>query len=353
MSETRGYAAQSPDSGLAPINFDRRDLRADDVAIEIDYCGVCHTDIHFVQNDWGMSAYPVVPGHEIVGRVTAVGGDVTGFQVGDRVGVGCMVDSCRTCTACDHGLEQYCQEGPVLTYNGQDRHDGSITFGGYSERVVVSDRFVVRVPDSLDMAAAAPLLCAGITTYSPLVHYGVKPGHKVGVVGMGGLGHMGIKFARALGAEVTVFTRSDAKVAEAKRQGADRVIVSSDESQMTAAAGSLDYILDTVPVQHDLNPYLQTLSFDGTHILVGLLEPIDPPVEGGQLVMQRRVLAGSLIGGMPETQEVLDFCAEHGITCEIEMLDIADINDAYERVKRGEVKYRYVIDMATLKEDAR
>ena len=349
MSETRGYAAQSEDSGLAPINFERRALRADDVAIEIDYCGVCHTDIHFVQNDWGMTAYPVVPGHEIVGRVTAVGSGVTGFQVGDKVGVGCMVDSCRHCDACEHGLEQYCQEGPVLTYNGQDRHDGSVTFGGYSERVVVSDRFVVRVPDSLDMAAAAPLLCAGITTYSPLVHYGVKPGHKVGVVGMGGLGHMGIKFAKALGAEVTVFTRSDNKVAEAKRQGADRVIISTDDDQMAAAAGSLDYILDTVPVQHDLNPYLQTLSFDGTHILVGLLEPIDPPVEGGQLVMQRRVLAGSLIGGMPETQEVLDFCAEHGITCEVEMLDIANINDAYQRVKRGDVKYRFVIDMATLK----
>jgi len=349
MSETRGYAAQSEDSGLAPINFERRALRADDVAIEIDYCGVCHTDIHFVQNDWGMTAYPVVPGHEIVGRVTAVGSGVTGFQVGDKVGVGCMVDSCRHCDACEHGLEQYCQEGPVLTYNGQDRHDGSVTLGGYSERVVVSDRFVVRVPDSLDMAAAAPLLCAGITTYSPLVHYGVKPGHKVGVVGMGGLGHMGIKFAKALGAEVTVFTRSENKVAEAKRQGADRVIISTDDDQMAAAAGSLDYILDTVPVQHDLNPYLQTLSFDGTHILVGLLEPIDPPVEGGQLVMQRRVLAGSLIGGMPETQEVLDFCARHGITCEVEMLDIANINDAYQRVKRGDVKYRFVIDMATLK----
>ena len=352
MSETRGYAAQSEDSGLAPINFERRAPRADDVAIEIDYCGVCHTDIHFVQNDWGMTAYPVVPGHEIVGRVTAVGAEVTGFKVGDRVGVGCMVDSCRHCDACAHGLEQYCREGPVLTYNGQDRHDGAITFGGYSERVVVSDRFVVRVPDALDMAAAAPLLCAGITTYSPLVHYGVKPGHKVGVVGMGGLGHMGIKFAKALGAEVTVFTRSDAKVEEARRQGADRVIVSSDDDQMAAAAGSLDYILDTVPVQHDLNPYLQTLRYDGTHILVGLLEPIEPPVQGGQLVMQRRVLAGSLIGGMPETQEVLDFCARHGITCEVEMLDIANINDAYQRVKRGEVKYRFVIDMATLKGSA-
>jgi uncharacterized zinc-type alcohol dehydrogenase-like protein len=352
MSETRGYAAHAPAADLAPISFERRDLRSDDVAIEIDYCGVCHTDIHFVQNDWGMTAYPVVPGHEIVGRVTAVGPEVAGFKVGDRVGVGCMVDSCRQCQACEDGLEQYCREGPVLTYNGQDRHDGSITLGGYAEKVVVSDRFVVRVPDSLEMAAAAPLLCAGITTYSPLVHYGVKPGHKVGVVGMGGLGHMGIKFAKALGAEVTVFTRSETKVAEAKRQGADRVIISSDEAQMGAAAESLDYILDTVPVQHDLNPYLQTLTYDGTHILVGLLDPVDPPVEGGQLIFRRRVLAGSLIGGMPETQEVLDFCAEHGITCEVEMLDIADINAAYARVKRGDVKYRFVIDMATLKAQA-
>ncbi|MBK1698185.1 NAD(P)-dependent alcohol dehydrogenase [Rhodovibrio salinarum] len=352
MSEAHGYAARSPESGLAPINFERRDLRADDVAIEIDYCGVCHTDIHFVQNDWGGTIYPVVPGHEIVGRVTAVGSSVSNFQPGDRVGVGCMVDSCRECSACEQGLEQYCQEGPVVTYNGHDRHDGSVTFGGYSDSIVVSDRFVVRVPDQLDMAQAAPLLCAGITTYSPLRHYGVKPGHKVGVVGMGGLGHMGIKFAKALGAEVTMFTRSESKAGEARRQGADHVVISTDEDQMANAAGTLDFILDTVPVQHDLNPYLQALTYDGTHILVGLLEPVDPPLQAGALVTQRRVLAGSLIGGMPETQEVLDFCAEHGVTCDIEMLDINNINDAYERVKRGDVKYRFVIDMATLKSTA-
>lgn len=347
--DTKAYAATSPTSGLAPHAFNRRDLRADDVAIEIDYCGVCHTDIHFVENDWGMTRYPVVPGHEIIGRVTAVGAEVKGFNVGDTVGVGCMVDSCRSCSACQSGLEQYCLEGMTLTYNGQDRHDGSMTLGGYSTRIVVSDRFVVRVPDALDPATAAPLLCAGITTYSPLRHYGVGAGHKVGVVGMGGLGHMGVKFAKALGAEVTLFTRSEAKVREAHKQGADHVVVSTDEAQMAAAAGTLDFILDTVPVQHDLNPYLNCLRHDGTHILVGLLEPIETPLDAGALVFKRRVLAGSLIGGMPETQEVLDFCAEHGITCDVEMLDIANINAAYARMKQGDVKYRFVIDMATLR----
>jgi len=352
MTLAKAYGAQSDQSGLAPLDIERRELRPDDVAIQIDYCGVCHTDIHFAQNDWGMTQYPLVPGHEIVGRVTAVGDEVSGFSAGDVVGVGCMVDACRECEPCQHGLEQYCLEGPTLTYNGQDRHDGSITFGGYSESVVVSDRFVVRVPEALDPAAAAPLLCAGITTYSPLRHYGVQAGHKVGVIGMGGLGHMGIKFARAIGAEVTVFTRSESKVAEAQAQGAHHVIVSSDEAQMQAAAGYFDYMLDTVPVQHDLNPYLSALKYDGTHILVGLIEPIEPPVHGGSLIFGRRVLAGSLIGGMPETQEVLDFCADHGITCDVEMLDIRDINRAYERVKKGDVKYRFVIDMETLRDPA-
>ncbi|MEX1081590.1 MAG: NAD(P)-dependent alcohol dehydrogenase [Halofilum sp. (in: g-proteobacteria)] len=349
MSQARAYGAESPTSGLAPLSIERRDPRPDDVAIEILYCGICHTDLHFVHNDWGGTVYPVVPGHEIVGRVTGVGDEVSGFGVGDLVGVGCMVDSCRECQACESGLEQFCREGMVVTYNGRDRHDGSITFGGYSESIVVSERFVVRVPDALDPAAAAPLLCAGITTYSPLRHYGVEPGHKVGVVGMGGLGHMGIKFARALGAEVTVFTRSRDKAEEAHRQGAHRVIVSSDEEQMKAAQGALDFVLDTVPVQHDLNPYLNTLTYDGIHILVGLLEPVEPPLAAGALVVERKVLAGSLIGGMPETQEVLDFCAEHDITCDIEMLDIRKINEAFERVRHGDVKYRFVIDMATLK----
>ena len=349
MANTKAYAAHSEESGVAPFDFDRRNPRPDDVSIEIDYCGVCHTDIHFAQNDWGATIYPVVPGHEIVGRVTSVGSDVSTYQVGDVVGVGCMVDSCRTCSACESGLEQYCKNGMTGTYNGEDRYDQSITFGGYSDNVVVSERFVVRIPEKLDPAAAAPLLCAGITTYSPLLHYGVKKGDKVGVVGMGGLGHMGVKIAKALGAEVTIFTRSQSKVTEAKKQGADHVVISTDEQQMKDAAGTFDFLLDTVPVQHDLNPYLNCLSYDGTHILVGLLEPVEPALEAGNLVLKRRVLCGSLIGGMPETQEMLDFCAEHDISCDIEMLDIKNINEAYERIKKGDVKYRFVIDMATLK----
>lgn len=348
MSQVKAYAAQSATTPLAPYNIERRDPRPDDVSIKIDYCGVCHTDIHFAQNDWGRSHYPLVPGHEIIGRVTAVGGDVTGFQEGDVVGVGCMVDSCRECAACRDGLEQFCLEGMTATYNGKDRHDGSITFGGYSDSVVVSERFVVKVPDALDPASAAPILCAGITTYSPLRHYGVQAGDKVGVVGMGGLGHMGVKFAKALGAEVTLFTRSQSKVAEAKSQGADHVVISTDDEQMRAIAGQLDFILDTVPVPHDLNPYLETLRYDGKHVLVGMIDNTEPPLHTGALVGKRRVLAGSLIGGMPETQEVLDFCAEHNISCDVEMLDISNINEAYERMKKGDVKYRFVIDMATL-----
>lgn len=348
MANTQAYAAQSAQSGLAPMGIERRKPRPDDVSIAIDYCGVCHTDIHFVENDWGRTLYPVVPGHEIIGRVTAVGDQVSRYRVGDLVGVGCMVDSCRHCAACESGLEQYCREGMTGTYQGKDRHDQSITQGGYSDNILVSERFVVKIPAGLDPAKAAPLLCAGITTYSPLRHYGVKAGDKVGVIGMGGLGHMGLKFARALGAEVTLFTRSENKVAEAKSQGAHNVIISTDQAQMKAAGETFDFLLDTVPVQHDLNPYLQTLKHDGTHIIVGLLGPVDPPVHAGALVGRRRVLAGSLIGGMPETQEVLDFCAEHDISCDVEMLDIRNINEAYERMKKGDVRYRFVIDMATL-----
>lgn len=349
MSKASGYAAESAESALAPFSFERRAPRADDISIEIDYCGVCHTDIHFTQNDWGNSKFPVVPGHEIIGHVTAVGNEVSRFKVGDVVGVGCMVDSCRTCSACNAGLEQYCLEGMTGTYNGEDRHDHSITYGGYSDHVVVSERFVVKVPESLDLASAAPILCAGITTYSPLRHYGVKAGDKIGVIGMGGLGHMGVKFAKALGAEVTIFTRSESKVGEARQQGADHVVISTDPAQMAAVVGQFDFMLDTIPVQHDVNPYLEALRYDGSHIMVGLLEPLEPAVNSRHLVYKRRVLAGSLIGGMPETQEVLDFCAEHGITCDVEMLDIRNINDAYERMKKGDVKYRFVIDMKTLK----
>ena len=346
----KAYAAKSATSGLAEHAIERRTLRDDDVAIDIEYCGVCHTDIHYVENDWGGTIYPVVPGHEIIGRVTEVGPKVSNYKPGDVVGVGCLVDSCRSCSACDEGLEQYCLNGMVPTYNGEDRHDGSITYGGYSERIVVSDRFVVKVPDALDPAKAAPLLCAGITTYSPLRHYGVKKGDQVGVIGMGGLGHMGVKFAKALGAEVTIFTRSEAKVKEAKKQGADHVVISTDAEQMQAVAETFDFMLDTVPVKHDLNPYLNCLKYDGTHIIVGLLEPVEPALEAGALVMKRRVLAGSLIGGLPETQEMLDFCAEHDIHCDVEMLDIKNINEAYERMKQGDVKYRFVIDMQSLKQ---
>ena len=349
MSATKAYAAPSRDARLAPFSIERRAPAADDVAIAIDYCGICHTDLHLVHNDWGMSTYPIVPGHEIVGRVTSVGSAVTRFKTGDLVGVGCLVDSCRKCSACEKGLEQYCSGGMVMTYNSRDPRDGRNTYGGYSEAIVVSERFVVRVPDNLDAAAAAPLLCAGITTYSPLRRFGVKPGHRVGVVGMGGLGHMGVKFARAMGAEVTMFTRSAAKAAEATQQGAHHVVVSTDKAQMAAAASRFDFILDTVPMQHDLNPYLEALDVDGTLILVGLLEPIVPPLNAFPLVFRRRIVAGSLIGGLPETQEMLDFCGEHGIVCDIEKLDIRNVNEAFERVHKGDVKYRFVIDMATLR----
>ncbi len=349
MIKAIGYAAQSATAPLAPMNFERRSPRPDDVAIEILFCGVCHSDIHQARNEWGFASYPLMPGHEIVGKVTAVGADVSKFKVGQMVGVGCMVDSCRTCEACKADLENYCLEGPTQTYASKDRIDGTLTMGGYSNSIVVSDRFVVSIPEKLDPAAAAPILCAGITTYSPLKHFGVKTGHKVGVLGMGGLGHMGIKLAKAMGAEVTLFTRSASKAEEGRRQGADHVIISTDDAQMKAAAGHFDFLLDTIPVQHDLNPYLETLRFDGVHILVGLIEPINPPVHAVNLVMKRRVLAGSMIGGMAQTQEVLDFCAEHDITCDIEMLDIQNINEAFERVVKGDVKYRFVIDMATLK----
>jgi uncharacterized zinc-type alcohol dehydrogenase-like protein len=349
MPNIRAYAAQSQGSRLEPYGIERRAPRPDDVAIRIDYCGICHTDLHFVDNDWGMSIYPVVPGHEIVGTVMSVGSAVSKFKTGDRAGVGCLVDTCRSCSACERGLEQYCENGMVLTYNGRDRHDGSLTYGGYSESIVVSERFVLRMPAGLDPAASAPLLCAGITTYSPLRRFGVRPGHRVGVVGMGGLGHMGVKFARAMGAEVTVFTRSADKAREAMHQGAHRVVVSTDAAQMKAEANRYEFILNTVPSPHDLNPYLETLATDGTLILVGLLEPVVPPLSGAALVFRRRIIAGSLIGGLPETQEMLDFCAEHGIVCDIERIDIQNINEAYGRVKRGEVRYRFVIDMGSLR----
>jgi uncharacterized zinc-type alcohol dehydrogenase-like protein len=345
---SRGYAAQSATTPLAPYRFERRDPRADDVVVDILYCGVCHSDIHQARNEWGGSSYPMVPGHEIIGRVSAVGSAVSKFKIGDMVGVGCMVDSCQHCAACGQGLEQYCAEGSTFTYNSTDRRDGLPTFGGYSERIVVSDKFVLRVPDKLDPKSAAPLLCAGITTWSPLRHWKIGKGSKVAVVGLGGLGHMGLKFAKALGADVTLFTRSPGKEDEARRLGADHVVLSTDPAQMQAVAGQFDFILDTVPHQHDLNPYLLTLKLNGVHVLVGLVEPIDPPVHAGTIIFGRRSIAGSLIGGIAETQEMLDFCAEHGISSDVEMITMQDINEAYERMLRSDVRYRFVIDLASL-----
>jgi len=348
----RGYAAQSATSPLAAHQFQRRDTRPDDVVIDILYCGVCHSDIHQARNEWHNSIYPMVPGHEIIGRVSAVGDKVTKFNVGDMVGVGCMVDSCQQCASCDAGLEQYCVEGATWTYNGKDRHDGLPTFGGYSERIVASDKFVVRISDKLDPKAAAPLLCAGITTWSPLRHWNIGKGSKVAVIGLGGLGHMGLKFAKAMGADVTLFTRSPGKEPEARRLGADHVVLSTDAKQMAAVAHQFDFILDTVPSPHDLNPYLATLKLNGVHCLVGLLEPIDPPVQAGMVILGRRSISGSAIGGIAETQEMLDFCAEHGIVSDIEMIDIKDINHAYDRMLKSDVRYRFVIDIASLKNAA-
>jgi uncharacterized zinc-type alcohol dehydrogenase-like protein len=340
------YAAQSATTPLAPWSIERRDPRADDVAIRILYCGVCHSDLHQARNDWNNSIFPMVPGHEIIGRVTAVGAAVTKFKVGDAVGVGCMVDSCRTCAPCRKGLEQYCVQFPIVTYN--DPH-GTPTYGGYSESIVVTESFVLSIPDGLDLAAAAPLLCAGITTWSPLRHWNVGADSRVGVVGLGGLGHMALKLARGLGAHVSLFTRSPGKEADARRLGADRIILSTDARQMAAAASQFDFIIDTVPYAHDVNPYLPTLSLDGTLVLVGYIGNIEPALSSAPLVFARRSVAGSLIGGIAETQEMLDFCGEHGITSDIEVIRMQDINAAYERMLKSDVKYRFVIDMATLK----
>lgn len=345
----RAYAAQGAKVALAPYRFDRRDPRVDDVVIEILYCGVCHTDIHYAHNDWGRAVYPLVPGHEIIGRVLSVGPEVTRFKPGDSVGVGCMVDSCRHCEACEQGLEQYCAEIPTYTYNSIDRHDGMPTFGGYSEKIVVSDRFVLKVPDGLDLKGAAPLLCAGITTWSPLRHWKVGKDSKVAVIGLGGLGHMALKLAKALGAHVTLFTRSPNKEQDARRLGADTVVLSTNTTQMATVNGRFDLIIDTVPYAHDLNPYLPSLSLDGTLVLVGFLGDLDPMLNTVPLIMGRKSVAGSVIGGIPETQEMLDFCGKHGVTSDVEVIRIQQINEAYERMIKSDVKYRFVIDMESLK----
>lgn len=343
------YAALSATSPIAPFVAERREPRPDDVVIDVVFCGVCHSDLHQARNDWGNSKFPMVPGHEIIGRVSAVGSAVTRFKAGDSVGVGCMVDSCQNCASCARGLEQYCETGSTLTYNDVDRRDQMPTFGGYSEKIVVNEKFVLTIPAGLDLAGAAPLLCAGITTWSPLKHWNVGKGSKVAVVGLGGLGHMALKLANALGADVTLFTRSPDKEADALALGAHRIILSTDKAQMKASARQFDLIINTVPYAHDLNPYLPTLALDGTMVLVGYLGPLDPPVNSMLLIGGRKSVVGSAIGGIAETQGMLDFCGKHGITSDIEVIKIQDINVAYERMLKSDVKYRFVIDLASLR----
>jgi uncharacterized zinc-type alcohol dehydrogenase-like protein len=344
-----GYAAQSATAPIAPFHFERRERRPNDVVIDIMYCGVCHSDIHQARNEWGNSSFPMVPGHEIIGRVTSVGYNVSHVKPDDVVGVGVFVDSCQQCSACLRGLENYCEEGATQTYNDKDRHDGLPTYGGYSERIVVSDKFVLRLPKGLDPKSAAPLLCAGITTYSPLRHWKVGPGTTVAIMGLGGLGHIALKFAKAMGAEVSLFTRSPDKEPEARRLGATDVILSTKAPQMRAAKRRFDFILDTVPNPHKINPYLDTLKLDGTLVIVGQLTPLKPAIEADALIGGRRSIAGSGVGGIPETREMLEFCVEHGITCDTEMIDIQNINEAYQRVIDSKVRYRFVIDIASLK----
>ncbi|WDF77215.1 NAD(P)-dependent alcohol dehydrogenase [Mucilaginibacter sp. KACC 22773] len=345
----KAFGASAADADLAQMNIARREPTPKDVEIEILYCGVCHSDLHTARNDWGFSVYPTVPGHEIVGKVTRVGSDVTRYKAGDTVAVGCLVDSCRTCSSCEHDLEQYCLTGFTGTYGGTDKHLGGKTYGGYAEKIVVDEHFVLQVPDNLDLAAVAPLLCAGITTWSPLKHWNVGEGSKVGVVGLGGLGHMAIKLAKGLGADVTLFSRTPDKTQDAKDLGADHVVISTDEDQMEAVKGNFDLIIDTVPYIHNINPYVATLSISGTIVLVGYLGDLNPMLNTIPMIMGRKSVAGSLIGGIAETQKMLNFCGEHNIVSEIEMIKMQDINDAYERMLKSDVRYRFVIDMASLK----
>lgn len=347
--QVKAYGAADKDADLKELNINRRAVSEKDIEIEILYCGVCHSDLHTARNDWGGSMYPAVPGHEIVGRISKVGSEVTKFKVGDLAGVGCLVDSCQTCSSCKQDLEQYCSNGWVGTYNGEDKHLGGHTFGGYSEKVVVDENFVLKVPTNLDLAAVAPLLCAGITTWSPLRHWKVGKGSKVAVVGLGGLGHMAVKLAKGLGAEVTLFSRTPDKIQDAKDLGAHNVVISTDENQMNAVNGEFDLIIDTVPSIHDINPYVATLNISGTIVLVGYLGPLDPFLNTVPMILGRKSVAGSLIGGIAETQEMLDFCGEHNIVSEIEIIKMQNINEAYERMLKSDVKYRFVIDMASLK----
>lgn len=349
--KAQGYATQSPTEPLKPFHFERRDPMANDVVVAISHCGICHSDIHTARNQWGGGTlYPCIPGHEIIGHVEAVGHKVTGFKVGDLVGVGCMVDSCHQCNSCKEGLEQYCEQGSTFTYNSEDKIAGTphpFTFGGYSNKITVNDQFVVHIPKNLDPAAAAPLLCAGITTYSPLKHWKVGPNQKVGIIGLGGLGHMGVKFAHAMGAKVVMITTSPEKGADAKKLGADEVLLSTDATAMAKAQNSFDFLLNTIPVGHNVDPYMALLKRDATMVIVGAVEPLKQ-VNGVNFIFRRRHMAGSLIGGVAETQEMLDFCGKHNIVCDIEKINIQEVNTAYDRTVKGDVKYRFVIDMASL-----
>jgi len=346
--KVKAFGTEAADAPLKQMNIGRREVTAKDIEIEILYCGVCHSDLHTARNDWGGTIYPAVPGHEIVGKITKVGSEVTKLKVGDVAAIGCLVDSCRECDSCKHDLEQYCLNGMIGTYNGPDKHLGGHTFGGYSQKIVVDEHFVLKVPSNLDLAAVAPLLCAGITTWSPLRHWKVGEGSKVAVVGLGGLGHMAIKLAKGLDAEVTLFSRSPGKTEDAFELGADGVIISTDDDQMKAAKGKFDLIIDTVPYGHDVNPYVSTLNISGTLVLVGYLGGLEPFLSTVPMILGRKSVAGSVIGGIAETQEMLDFCGEHNIVSEIEIIKMQDINEAYERMLKSDVRYRFVIDMASL-----
>jgi uncharacterized zinc-type alcohol dehydrogenase-like protein len=347
MPTVKAYAALSNTTPLVPYNIERRLPKPHDVEMEILYCGICHSDLHYARNEWGMTTFPIVPGHEIVGRITSVGNAVTRFKPGDLAGIGCMVDSCRTCNNCKDGLEQYCAEGAVFTYGGNERDGSGPTHGGYSKSIVAHEDFVLHVSDKLPLQGVAPLLCAGITTYSPLKHWKVGKGMRVGVLGLGGLGHMGVKFAVAMGAEVTMLSHSPSKESDARRLGAHQFILTSDKEQVAKVMGYFDFILDTVSASHDFGFYLSMLRTNGVMVCVGV--PPEPlSIHAMNLIFGRKTLAGSLIGGIPETQEMLDFCAEHNIVSDVEMISISDINEAYERMLKGDVRYRFVIDMATL-----
>jgi uncharacterized zinc-type alcohol dehydrogenase-like protein len=348
MTTARAYAASSLNAPLAPWSLERRGVGPGDVRIDILFCGICHSDVHAARNEWGGTAYPLVPGHEIVGRVVETGSSVSSFRPGDMVGVGCMVDSCSTCASCNAGEEQLCETGFTGTYGGTDKISGGVTYGGYSDHIVVKENFVLRIPEGLDPAGAAPLLCAGITTYSPLRHWKAGPGKKVGVVGLGGLGHMGIKLAHAMGAEVVLFTTSPSKVADGARLGADAAVLWKDSAQLAPHTGTFDLILDTVAASHDLNVFLQLLRRDGTLVLLGAPDQPHPSPNVFNLLLRRRSLAGSLIGGIAETQEMLDFCARHGLLSDIETIPVEKVNEAFDRTVKGDVKYRFVIDMKTL-----